>query len=70
MDVFELSHEQMEELKQAYLCEHLLEVEDRTPSWGELALADEIVSNTMIFEQYAGVIFSEDDFFCTMGTAK
>lgn len=65
MTVSELSNDQMLELKQDYLTQHLLEVEERTPSYGELADADSIVDNAIIFEQYDGVDFSEDDFFCS-----
>ena len=43
MTVSELSFEQMEELKQNYLINHLLEVEDRSASYEEIASAAEIV---------------------------
>ena len=65
MTVSELSNDQMLELKQDYLTQHLLEVEERTPSYGELADADNIVDDAIIFEQYDGVVFSEDDFACS-----
>ena len=65
MNVSELSNDQMLELKQDYLTQHLLEAEERTPSYGELADADGIVDDAIIFETYAGVVFSEDDFFCS-----
>lgn len=62
MTVCELTKEQMLELKQQYLTGHLLEVEGRSPSYGELAAADEIVPDWIIFNQYGGTIFSPDDF--------
>lgn len=33
------------------------------PSWGEIAAADEIVSDEYIEEEFAGVHFVEDDFW-------
>lgn len=63
--VSELSREQMIELKQNYLDQHLLEVEDRGISYDELANADNIVSDDMIFQTYDSFIFSDDDFCCT-----
>lgn len=63
MNVTELNRDQLIELKQSYLCqlndcgehEEVVEV-----SYDELANADDV-----IFEHYQGVIFSEDDFFCS-----
>ena len=56
MNVHELNREQLTELKQA----HLMESED-WPSYGELADADELVSDEVIFEKYAGTDFVEED---------
>jgi hypothetical protein len=67
MTVTELTNEQMIELKQNYLTEHMAEVEDRTPSYEELARADDIVPNWLIFDIYESTEFSFDDFFCTGG---
>jgi hypothetical protein len=47
MTVSELSFEQMEELKQNYLVNHLLEVEDRSASYEEIASAAEIVPDNI-----------------------
>ena len=47
MTVSELSFEQMEELKQNYLINHLLEVEDRSASYEEIASAAEIVPDNI-----------------------
>lgn len=65
MTVYDLTRAQMEELKQDYLCNHLEEVEGRSPSWGELASADSIVSDAIIFETYGHYCFCNDDFFCS-----
>lgn len=62
MTVCELTRDQILQLKQNYLTEHLLEVEDRTPSYGELAAADNIVPDAIIFDQYDATDFSPDDF--------
>ena len=35
---------------------------DHWPSWGELAIADEMVSDEEIFEAYKDVEFVEEDF--------
>lgn len=60
MKVKDLSRDQLIELKQHYLCE-----QDMQPSWGELADADELVSDETVFEEYADIHFVNDDFFCT-----
>ena len=67
MTVTELTNEQMIELKQNYLTEHMAEVEDRPPSYEELARADDIVPNWLIFDIYESTEFSSDDLFCTGG---
>ncbi|MBO5628353.1 MAG: hypothetical protein J5965_04655 [Aeriscardovia sp.] len=67
MSVSEFTRDQLIELKQSYLCRHLDECEDRSPSYGELADADELVSDDTIYENYGGYDFSSDDFFCTAG---
>lgn len=69
MNVTELSREQLIELKQTYLTEleDCGEHEDVIGvSWGELANADELVSDDIIFDKYAGIIFTDDDFWCSM----
>jgi len=73
MDVTELTRDQLAELKQAYL----IELDDEGTlkeiagmdcvSWGDLANADEIVPDDVVFHHYDGVLFSEDDFSCTAG---
>lgn len=58
MSVYELSKNQLIELKQNYLCE----VQENV-SYGELCDADDIISDEEIFNEYGNVEFSEDDFF-------
>ena len=57
MDVHELNREQLIQLKQAILCER-----DTGTSYGELAAADELVTDEEVFVQYGGTNFVEDDF--------
>lgn len=68
MNVTELNRDQLIELKQSYL-DVLNESDEHEEvvgvSYNELANADEIVPDDVIFNYYDGVIFSEDDFFCS-----
>jgi hypothetical protein len=66
MTVQELDREQLIELKQAYITEKNDEVGEGT-SWGELADADDIISDKEIFVRYDGYTFTNDDFFCSVG---
>ena len=59
MGIENLTASQREELKINVL-EDVLGYE---PSWGEIAAADEIVSDEYIEERFAGVNFVEDDFW-------
>ena len=71
-DVTELTRDEMRELKERYLIElanegryaEVLGVDWDAPSWGEMAEADAIVPDDVIFEQYGHISFVEDDFFC------
>lgn len=58
MTVYELTREQLMQLKQAYY-------EEQHPegvSYGELADIDELVTDEEIQAEYDGIMFSEDDF--------
>lgn len=61
MTIKELSEEQKLELKQNFL------TKDNDVSYGELASADELVSDEELEEEYGNVEFTDDDFFCTAG---
>ncbi len=64
----ELSEEQRLELKQALLTERLDE-RGESPSYGELADVDEIISDQDLRERYEDIDFSPDDFLCSAGQA-
>lgn len=73
MDVTELSREQLVELKQNYLCS-LADSGDYSEvfdthyigiSYSDLLNADDIVPDDVVFDNYCGVIFCDDDFFCS-----
>lgn len=73
MDVRDLSKEQLLELKQHYLTKladegsyaEVLDCDYNEPSYWDLANADEIVPDDVIFNEYEGIGFTSDDFFCT-----
>ena len=73
MNVRELSREQMHELKEAYLTKladegtfaEVLGVDYDAPSYGDLANADDIVPDDVMFREYDVIDFVKDDFFCT-----
>ena len=57
MDVKELNRDQLIQLKQAMLCDR-----GTGTSYGELAAADELVTDEEVFTHYEGTVFTEDDF--------
>ena len=59
MKLKDLTPEQKLELKQAML------TQDRDVSYGELANADELVSDKQLEDAYGDTEFTDDDFFCT-----
>lgn len=73
MEVRELNKEQMHELKERYLIQladegnfaEVLGVDYDAPSYGDMANADRIVPDDVVFHEYEGVDFVTDDFFCT-----
>lgn len=56
MTVRELTRDQLDQLKQAYICELMAD-----PSWGDLTDAQDL-PNDIIFEHYDGIEFVDDDF--------
>ena len=63
MTVYELSRDQLIELKQNYLS---LWIDGYEPvSYDVLMDADELIPDETIFEAYEGTIFTEDAFFCS-----
>jgi len=64
MNVTDLSRNQLIELKSDYLCKRNDENGERT-YWSDLVDADQLVSDSEIYEAYASIEFVEDDFFCS-----
>lgn len=62
MTVRELSREELVELKQRYYTEKLDRLGE-SPSYGELADIDELVTDEEVYEEYGDVDFVPDDFF-------
>lgn len=60
----ELSAEQKHELKENLIIARNDEAGEST-SWGELAWADEVISDAEIEAEYGGTLFTADDFECT-----
>lgn len=63
--VRDLSRDQLYELKQSFLFDRMVEHGD-WPSYGELANADETISDEAVFAAYEGTVFSPDDFCCSV----
>ncbi len=64
MTVRELNEDQMRDLKEQMLF-RLLDEHGESPSYGELADVDKIISDEEVFSRYEDRDFSEDDFFCS-----
>lgn len=62
MTVKELSREQLKQLKQFFLSESY-DNKGKQLSWEELSRVDEIISDEIIFNEYADTLFTDDDFF-------
>ena len=58
MNIKELTKDQLSQVKQSYLCER-----NESVSYDDLVNADELVSDETIFNEYANIAFTEDDFF-------
>lgn len=67
MTVRELSPEQYKELCQDYITRFWVDNEHGTsePSWYDLAYADEMVAEAVIYKYYDGVEFTDEDFTCS-----
>lgn len=63
MSVKELTKGQKEELKIRYYDEKLQEKEDRTISYYEMSIIDDLVSDEEIENEYDYISFVNDDFF-------
>lgn len=73
MLVTELSRDQLDELKRNYFSQlvnegsfaEVMDVDIDEPSYKMLEKINEYVSDEFIFENYEGITFTEDDFFCS-----
>lgn len=63
MTLKDLNKDQRKQLKARLLDDELMEVEGRTASYGEIANADEIVSDEKLEEAYGATSFVPDDFW-------
>lgn len=62
MTLKDLNKDQRRQLKARLLDEELMKVEGRTASYGEIANADEIVSDEKLEEAYGATSFVPGDF--------
>lgn len=62
MSVEELNRDQLIQLKQNMLMERMDE-EGETPSWGELAEVDSLITDEEVQQEYAGTEFVTADFW-------
>ena len=66
MTVYDLNRDQLTEVKQRMLMEQYDQLGE-TPSYGELADVDDLISDEEVYAEYAGTDFVPDDFFCSAG---
>ena len=74
MKVRELNRDQLHELKQAYYSElvnegtfaEVMGVNINEPSYEMIVNVDDYINDEFIYVHYEGVIFTDDDFFCSM----
>lgn len=59
----DLSHDQIVELKQRMLTD-MLDKDGESPSYGDLADADELISDEEVRKEFDGTAFSPEDFSC------
>lgn len=60
-DVRDLTKEQLQELKEAYFWQ-----EETQNILGDDIVSPEHIPNDVIFHHYEGMLFTDDDFICTM----
>ena len=61
LSVYDLNRDQLQELKQRYYADKTGE----DLSYEELAFIDDYVTDSEVYEEYAGTSFTNDDFFCS-----
>lgn len=62
MTVQELNRDQLVQLKQDMLIERM-DAEGDWPSWEEMADADSLISDEDVQREFAGTVFTTDDFW-------
>ena len=67
MDVRDLTRDQLEELKSRMICERN-EERGGGMSWYEIVHVNSLISDEEVFRRYAGFVFFDDDFDCSVGT--
>lgn len=65
--VQDLTRDELDELKQNYVCE-VNEGAGTLTYWSDSAEAADTIPDEVLFEYYAGTNFSEDDFWCNIKT--
>ena len=66
MNVHDLTRDQLVELKEQYLVDWY-DSYDQHPSYQELADADSIIPDGLVYDYFDGIEFTADDFVCTAG---
>ena len=67
--VQDLTRDELDELKQNYVCE-VNEGAGTLTYWSDSAEAADTIPDEVFFEYYAGTNFSEDDFRCNIKTIQ
>lgn len=67
--VQDLTRDELDELKQNYVCE-VNEGAGTLTYWSDSAEAAATIPDEVLFEYYAGTNFSEDDFWCNIKTIQ
>lgn len=66
MDVTELNRNQLNELKMKLADDRAYE-KGESISLGELIASHDKITDKEVYAHYAGIVFTEDDFFCSAG---
>lgn len=67
--VQDLTRDELDELKQNYVCE-VNEGAGTLTYWSDSAEAADTIPDEVLFEYYAGTNFYEDDFWCNIKTIQ
>lgn len=67
MTVYQLTREQREELRESVMCDLFDALGLGSPAYGELAYADDFITDDLLNRIHEFTDFTNDDFFCTAG---